>query len=202
MKKLFLTSIFSQVGEELSRLVPKISGLKIVFVTTAADVYETKPWMEADRQKLIDLGFEVTDYDIKRKNEITIYKDLENKDAIFVAGGNVFYLLYHARETGFDKVLIKLVAQDKIFIGSSAGSVLVGPTIEPVKSLDDPKQAPKLKSFESLSLVDFVILPHYGKEKYEQKYQDIIKEWSGKVRLMPLTDNQAVVIEGNSHYVL
>ena len=62
------------------------------------------------------------------------------------------------RESGFSKIVKKLIEEGVTYIGSSAGSVLVGPTIEPVKTMDNPNDAPNLNSFEGLGFIDFVIL--------------------------------------------
>lgn len=79
------------------------------------------------------------------------------------------------------------------YIGSSAGSVIVGPSIEPVKTLDDPAAAPGLKSHEGLHLISQVILPHAGNPKYERRYQQIIDAYRGHT-IIPITDAQAVIV--------
>lgn len=194
MKKLLLTSLFSNVGQHIFEFFPAPKGMKIAFITTAADVYEEKPWMDADKKRLLDLGFSVAEYDLKAKVEAEVEKDLQPYDGIFVCGGNTFYLLQHILESGFDKVVKKFIAEGKPYIGSSAGSVVMGPTIEPVKALDNSGEAKNLTSFVGLGVVDFVMLPHYGKEKYEERYQNIIKEWCDRAKLLPLTDDQAVIV--------
>lgn len=202
MKKLFLTSLFNEVGDKIAALIGSNSTMEAAFIPTAADVYETKPWMEADRKKLIDLGFKVVDYDIKDKTAELIYLDLKEKDIIFVSGGNSFYLLHHALKSGLDVAIKKLLDDDKIYVGSSAGSILLGPTIEPVISLDNSQQAPKLKSFDGLGLVNFVTLPHYGKSKYEERHQKILKEWSTIVNLVPLDDKEFIKVEDEKYEIV
>ena len=198
--KLFLTSVASKTLDKIVPLLPKPpKELKVAFIPTAGDTYKEKPWMEEDREKLVDLGFNVADFDLKGKTESQIEKALSKVDIIFVAGGNTFYLLEKTKQSGFDKVVKKLVKNGTIYVGSSAGSILAGPNIEPVKILDDPQKA-RLDSFEGLGLVDFVILPHYGKEKY--KIDKIIKEYGNKYQLIPITDDQLVVAEDDRFYKL
>ncbi len=194
--------MFSVVTDKFKENIHVTPSMKVAFIPTAADMYDTKPWMDADRQALVDLGMEVEDLDIKDKNEEELYKFLSKKDIIFVSGGNTFYLLYYAEKSGFDKVIVKLIDEGKIYIGSSAGSVIAGPTIEPVKVFDDPDEAPNLKSFESFGLIDLVILPHYGKEKHEQEFQSILKDWSGKVKLQLLRDDEAVLVKEDNFKLL
>ena len=194
--------MFSVVADKFKENIPVAPGMSVAFIPTAADMYDTKPWMDADRQALIDLGLEVEDCDIKNKTESELYDLLKTKDIIFVSGGNTFYLLYHANRCSFGLVIAKLLEEGKVYIGSSAGSVLVGPTIEPVRTMDDPNDAPDLKSFEGLGLIDVVMLPHYGKEKYEQQYQDILKEWSDKIKIQLLRDDEAALIKDDEFKIV
>src|SRR5262245_34334046 len=114
MKKLFLSSAFNQVTDKLYLILPNPKGLKVAFIPTASEPYNPAPWMDKDFAALEKLGFEVTKYDIKGKNEKQIYDDLVKFDVIFASGGNGLYLLYHARESGYDKVVTKLIDEGKL----------------------------------------------------------------------------------------
>ncbi|OIP74974.1 MAG: hypothetical protein AUK06_02545 [Parcubacteria group bacterium CG2_30_36_18] len=196
MKKLFLASIVSNTIEKLIEILPGSSDkLAVAFIPTAADPYEDKWFVDEDRDKLKEKGFNVKDVDIKGKTEQELLEELKDVDIIFVAGGNTFYLLEKSRESGFDKIVKELIQKGVIYVGSSAGATLAGPDIEPIKTLDDPSKAPSLKSFNGLNLVDFIILPHF-EEKNRKEYGEIIRENSEKgYKLIILTDNQAVVVE-------
>jgi len=202
MKTLFLSSTFSMVTDKFTANVPVTSGMTAAFIPTAADMYDSKPWMDADRQALEDMGIIVEDCDIKNMEKEDLYNILKTKDIIFVAGGNTFYLLDWANRCGLSHILPKLLDEGKIYVGSSAGSVLVGPTIEPVQTFDDPREAPGLTSYIGLGLIDTVILPHYDSEKYEEQYQAVVQEWSDKVKLQLLQDDEAVLIcDGESQII-
>lgn len=202
MKKLFLASIVSNIIEELLEILPKPANeLTVAFIPTAADPYKDKWFVEDDRNKLKEKSFNLKDVDIKGKAKQELEDDLKDIDIIFVAGGNTFYLLEKARESGFDEIVKELVQKGVIYVGSSAGATFVCPTIEPVKTLDDPSKAPSLKSFEGLNLVDFVVLPHLGRENKE-KYEKIMREYEGRYKIIPLTDNQAVVVEGSEYQIV
>jgi len=106
-----------------------------------------------------------------------------------------------ARKSGFDKVLRELAQiervdlrglSEKVYIGSSAGSIIAGPNIEPIKSFDDPSAA-KLDSYDAIGLVDFVVLPHWGKEKYAAKQETVLKEFGNKYKLKPIKDGEMIV---------
>lgn len=192
--KLFLTSNAVNVLEKIvPKLLKKPEELKVMFIPTAGDPYEEKPWLEADRGKLVELGFQVTDFDLKEKTEAEIREAVSKVDIIFVAGGNTFYLLEKARKSGFEKVIKELKNSDKIYIGSSAGSIIAGPNLEPVRDFDHPEKA-NLDSNEAFGLVDFVIMPHWGREKYAARQENAIKEFGKKYKLKPLKDDEMVVI--------
>lgn len=195
MKKLYLTSL--GLGRLSDLLTKSPQASQLAFVPTAADPYEDKWFVEADRRKLASLGFKLQELDLKAERAESLRQKLEKVDVIYVAGGNSFYLLEKVIESGFDKVVRDLVGNGLVYAGGSAGAVLAGPDIEPVASLDDPREAPNLRSTKGLGLVDFVILPHYGKEKYREKFDKILSEFSDKdYELVTLTDHEAVVIDG------
>jgi hypothetical protein len=49
----------------------------------------------------------------------------------------------------------------KIYVGESAGSMILSPTIEYVKDMDDSTKALELKDSSALSIVKFYPLPHH-----------------------------------------
>lgn len=201
MKKLYLTSLGI---DAMSNILPKPpTQMKVAFIPTAADPYTDKWFMEADIKKLNDMRFQLTLVDLKDKDEDQLRKSLQPMDMVYVCGGNSFYLLEKIYESGFDKVIKEFIEKGVIYAGASAGAVVAGPTIEPLASLDDPNKAPRLKTMKGLGFVDFVILPHFGKEKYLAKYNHIIELYSNRnFELKTLTDHQAIIVEGDQFRII
>lgn len=199
MKKLFLASIACITLDKVIEILPApASSLKLAFIPTAANPYEDKSWLYKDRDKLVDMGFDIIDLDIENKSQEFIEHQLENIDVVFVSGGNTFYLLDKVNESGFDKVMKRLIKKGVVYIGSSAGSVLVCPTIEATDGLDDRRAAPNLKSDLALAIVDFLVFPHYGDPEYLNAYQEIMNKWKdGKYEIKTLSNNQALIINGD-----
>ncbi len=174
--------------------------VSIGFIPTAADLYKSKWFVDNDRKYLSELGFKIVDVDIGDKSQI---EKLNDVDVIYVGGGNTFYLLEKAIESGCLELIRKLVNGGTLYAGSSAGAVFAGPSIAPVAFIDDPEDAPNLKTNESLGLVDFIVLPHYGKEKYLDKYKMVMKEFEDKgFKLITLNDEQAIVVEGDKYQII
>jgi len=199
MRKLYLTSV--RIDKLVNLLPAKPEELKLAYIPTAADPYEDKWFIENDRKSLKELGFNFVEVDLKGQNEESLLEKLKQFAVIFVSGGNTFYLLEKVRESGFDQVINQLLDQGTIYVGASAGATIAGPDIAPVADLDDPSKA-KLENTKGLGLVDFVILPHYGKEKYMSRYQKILDDYKDKFDLKTLTDDQAVWVVGDAVKVL
>lgn len=198
--KLLLSSLASQT---LDFVVPLLSGeptsLKVAFISTAADPYgdiRKLPWVTDDRDKLIRMGFTVIDYDIKGKNIKTLKEDLSNFHIIFVAGGNSFYLLNEMKKSGFHILIKELLDKGIVYVGSSAGSAVMGPDLNYLIKIDRPEQVPELLDYAALGLVNERIIPHYGREKYRAIHDELNKTWENKI--LPLSDEQALRVNGDN----
>lgn len=190
---IYLTSTAANVIADIAtRLDRKPDRYRVAFVPTASDPYEKAPWVEDDKSALLKLGFKLIEMDLKGKNRAEIERTLDHADIIFVAGGNTFYLLEQARSSGFLELTKSKIAGGAIYIGSSAGSVIAGPDIEAVKIFDDPDAA-DLKDTQALGLVDFVTLPHYGKEKYGSYHDQVLSEYGNRYLIVPIADNQYII---------
>ena len=63
--------------------------------------------------------------------------------------------------SGAGDLIKKQINTGKLFIGESAGAILVAPNIEYARDTDNPLVAPNLKSFDALDIIDFYPVPHY-----------------------------------------
>ncbi|MDD5146263.1 MAG: Type 1 glutamine amidotransferase-like domain-containing protein, partial [Candidatus Pacebacteria bacterium] len=192
-KKLFLTSSFWNVVNEFIAFLEKDpKGLTVGFVPTAADPYNDKWFVEADKKALVDIGLKVKEIDIKNKTENELREEFKGADTIFVAGGNTFYLLRETRKSGFDKIAKELIEQGVVYVGSSAGAYLVCPTIEASTWKHHNSDHFSITDFTALNLVPFLITAHFKPE-----YADIIKEaaLNCKYPIKILTDQQALAVE-------
>jgi len=196
MKKLFLASFASVTLDLVAELLPKpASELKAAFIPTAGDPYGDKGFVYVDREKLVEMGFNVIDIDLKDIDEPTLEAKLTGIDLVLVAGGNTFYLLDKVKKSGFDKVIKKMLDKGLIYVGSSAGSILCCPTIEGARRFDDPNDAPDLTDYSGLNLFDKVIIPHAHKEKYAERIKQTTTEMNERgLEVITLTDDQAVIV--------
>jgi dipeptidase E len=82
---------------------------------------------------------------------------IERAEAFFVGGGNTFRLLKALQDSGAAAAIARRVHEGTPYIGSSAGSIVAGPSLKTTKDMPIVQPA----SFEALSLVEFQISPHY-----------------------------------------
>jgi dipeptidase E len=205
VKHIFLTSEASVVMDDLvTRFDQSVAGMKLAFVTTASEAEAgDKQWLQDDRSALTKAGFAVFDYTLTGKSEQEVAEDLSAIQVLFVAGGNTFYLLSQARKCNFEKIVKKLLENGVVYIGSSAGSIIMGPDIELVKNLDEPAKAKDLKDFAGFGIVDFVVLPHWGSPSFAEGYaksKSLLE--NEKRKIVFLTDEQYVVVGGRGYQII
>jgi len=171
----------------------------IGFIATASELEENRDYMYKDREDLAQMNYRVIDIDISKERKQNILKKFKVVDSIFVAGGNCFYLLQQLISKDVLQEL-KEFANNKIYIGSSAGACIACPSIDYAQKLDDKAKAPLLNNYKAMNLVDFYILPHYNsKEKYTKLADEIEKEYKN-YKFIKLSDNQAIVVDDAHNY--
>lgn len=162
MKHLFLTSV--DVTGFLSYFEKPAKELKVLYTPTAAEPDENKWYIDVDRKLMKEAGVSFQEFnlkDITKENAEEIFTNLfQDVDVLIVSGGNTFYLLQESLRTGFDKWVKKLVERGVWYVGSSAGAVIAGSTLEPIIPMDGPEKAPNLTTYNGFDLVNFVIIPH------------------------------------------
>ena len=191
MKKIVLTScgiIDDELKKSFYELLDKdISTIKLLYITIAVDgeIENDRIWIDEEYTTILDLG-------IKEENIIP-YKyeediDFCDYDAIYMMGGNTFYLLKELREKHLDDKLKQAIDKGVIYIGSSAGSIILGETIETALSYDE--NWVKLDNFEGLKIVDGIIIPHANRK------QEFIKEQKEKYgsKIIELYDENGIVV--------
>ncbi len=161
----------------LARLLEELPNLeikkKVWFIESAADVYKNKSFVLTDRQAFLEKWFEIIDIDLRYAQGEKLEQKLQKIDIIFVSGWNTFYLLEKMQKSWLDTMLKWFLKQWKIYIGSSAGSIILWNSIEHVRTLDDPSIS-SLEDYTGLNIFDKKILPHYGSKKYLEKMNKII----------------------------
>lgn len=204
MKKLFLASSIDVTASDIAKHL-LVKGLKLIFINTPAEGENgDKQWLENDRTALVKAGFMVSDYTITGKTREQIKNHFARFDIIFVSGGNTFYVLEKIQQSDCAEIIRDYVEQGKIYVGSSAGSILAGPDIYPSYYLDAVKKAPNLKGYGGLNLTDVVVLPHWGSDYFKELYLNKRLEhaYTSKHKIILLTDSQYLKVENNRYEII
>ncbi len=188
------------IGKEFLKLFnKKPSEIKIFFVITPLKFPKRNKYIKRLFKKLKVVN-------IPEKN-ITFFKldrkvnknDLKDMDVVFIFGGNTFDYLDRIRKTGLDKLIKAFVRKGGIYLGLSAGSYVVCPTIEAATWKNADRNKIKLKNLKGLNLVPFLITAHF-----EKKWHSVIKKAAEntKYQVIALTDEQAVLIKDGSTKII
>ena len=202
--KLFLASWFAGSAELLPDFAGEgLAGKRLVFIPTAARhkmPAEERAALDhinaLDKNALLNLGFIVEELEVSDESCEVVEQRISAADAIFVCGGSTFFLLQELKRKGADKLIANHIKQGKLYMGTSAGSLLVQKDIIAEEGVEDPALGPELNGDTSaLGLVDFYMYVHYGShfwgdddECYEKLY--------APVNAIKISDKQAVTLDG------
>ena len=154
-----------------------MKGFKIACITTASQGFvklcesrNEKPdllWLESDIKKAKEIfDCEVDSFDIETMHYDQMIETFSKYDAIWVEGGMTFYLMNATKASGFDKALKELL-KDKIYIGTSAGSMICSKSLDASEwYVGEPED--NTNHLEGLGLIDFQIYPHFDESNLEK----------------------------------
>ena len=132
-------------------------------------------------------------------------KDIEERirlsDVIYVVGGHADYLMSVFRQIGFSKLLPSLL-EEKVYVGSSAGSMVVGRRVSTEAYLRLYSEANDYDTDEYLGLVDFAIKPHLDNQLLPNNRGKILLETakSHPGIIYGLRDDAAIIVNNDEHY--
>jgi len=203
MKKMFLASFFADVAELFVKFTDgKCVGKIVTFIPTASLNEEINFYVANARKAFKKQGMIIDELEISTATKEEIRSKLQENDYIYISGGNTFFLLQELRKSGADKIITEQINLGKMYIGESAGSVIISDNIEYVKEMDDFTVAQNLDSFLSLGLADFYPLPHYKSFPFEEAVDNIIANYAKKIKLCPISNTQAIIVNGQTFEVL
>lgn len=198
-----------EIEKEISKIVGKSANeIDIAIINEA--IYgisgdRSKRWLINELvniEKHIGGRIDFVNFREYSKNEIE--RRLLNSDLIYLVGGKQLEYSKLFNET--DTVeLIKKVAQQKVIMGTSAGSVVLGTQIQSKEfwknryniNIEDIK-------YPELNLVPFNIIPHYLREDRKQWTKEFFNEnlANNPFPVYAIKDTQAIAyINGNIEYI-
>lgn len=195
--KLFLTS--SCISENLREPFLKFLGkppdkVKLYFIPTAADVEDEKLYTVKSMDDLQTIGINPIWYSLKFKTQEQIRRELSDAGAIWINGGNAFYLLDTARKVGFMEICDDLVRnKNVIFGGTSAGSILATPSIEIAGWGEDADTNEfGVTDLHALNFVNIFTQVHYN----PSSHKEMLLAKKHEVPIYAIADEGAIEVNG------
>ena len=196
-KNILLASYFAEISELFFESIKeKINGQKVTFIPTASINEEVTFYVDDGKEALQRAGLTIEELDISKAENKELLETINRNEIIYVSGGNSFFLLKELKRTGADNIIRDQVNSGKLFIGESAGAIVLSPNIEYIKDMDDYTTVEGLNSYDSLNMVDFYPLPHYKDFPFQECTEKIVSEFTGKINLYPFNNTQAIIVNG------
>lgn len=171
--------------------IPK-ADMRIGYVTTAVKGTRDQAFFEDVEQQIVEAGYDFEKFDIEGKSTEEMRTFFAGKNVIHIEGGNTFYLLKAIRETDFAEVLDELLREGKVYIGTSAGSYIMCPSIEVADWDETGKSRFGVTDFTALNYVSFVLKVHY-KDESEESVREKMKNAHFPLRI--LRDRQGILVD-------
>ncbi len=193
--KLLLTSAgltTEKITNAFLDLVGTSKNVPVAIVSTKYQGSAVNIFSEQIRTQFTGLGFAQVDIlDLETAQE----QELEQYGVLFVCGGNTFEILSFARHANLKLAIEKLFARNGVYVGVSAGSIIVGPHIHIANEVEADPNNIHLQDLTGLHVVDQIICPHYQKE---HETQVLAFESKYGIQVVRLADEQALVITSNN----
>jgi dipeptidase E len=176
----------------------KGTDLRAAIITTASPRKEHNRFAIKAKADLLELGVDQVDFLDVEFDEPEL---LEKYGVVYISGGNPYYLLYHLRKSGADSILKKMESRNAVFIGVSAGAMVLGADIKVVDYFTPAMNSVGLVDRTALRLTETTVFPHYDREDLftdpdgktiEDRLQ--VFERMNPCRVTRLRDNQSILI--------
>ena len=175
---------------------------KIILIFNALDVKGQDVIdknVSEDKKLLEEVGFDVSVCDLKKYFDCPekLREDFTQCHAFCVMGGNVFLLRQAMKYSGFDQFLKGISSSDYLYIGYSAGSVILSKDLKGFRGIDDEvfyrSKADLL--YEGLSLIDYLFIPHYQSNyRKVELIHDLVEDCrKNNIRFQAVRDGDVII---------
>ena len=196
------SSLYESIKLVKKFLNEKTASKKILFIPTATNVDGYKKYIHLTQKVFEDFGYEVENFDISAFPEEVAKEKLLEAEIVFISGGNTFYLLQELKKKNLISYLKERIGKGLIYIGESAGSVIIAPNIEYVSVMDNKILAEELDDYTGLNLVDFYIVPHFEEEPFIESSRKIVELYKDKLDLKLINNKEAILVENNNFTII
>lgn len=199
----------NEIEKGISEIVGKpASEINIAIINESAyrlDKSKSKRWLIQELANIEKhIGGKIDFIDFFRQTKQEIKERLLNVDLIYIVGGkqHIYSEVFYQTDT---IEVIREIAQKKVVMGTSAGSIVLGKQIESEKfwkeryhlTLEDIK-------YKDLGIVPFNIIPHFMRKDRSNWTKEFFKTTlaDNPFTVYGITDEQAIAyIDGKIKYI-
>jgi peptidase E len=199
--KLLLTSgglSTKKLQETLRKLLIKpVEENKVLIIELNWGDEDYPKYLEEARQQFLRTGFQrknMVVYDLSKDNP----PNISDVDVLMIFSGNHFHYMRRIRETGIEQDIKDFIERDGVYIGLSGGSVMMSPDMD--DGLSMMKNDIGLEDLSGFGYVDFYIISHW--DWREDKKEMLTYSWETGKRIIPLTDQQGILVLDNDFKII
>ena len=209
--KLYLSSY--KLGDDIDGLksLVGVPNASVAVISNARDSSKDEQRkaksLEFDMSQMNSLGYSAEHIDLReyfaKPDQLVI--DLAKFDMLWVTGGNAFILLKAMKQSGFDKVVEKLIMTNKIvYAGFSAALCVIGEDLDGTELVDDVNAIADGYNNETIwegyGLIDFYPIVHYKSDHPESHLMDKELEYiiSKGRKYKTLRDGETIIIDSDA----
>lgn len=197
LENILVTSYLAGIEEQFIEFISKkeLTSKEILFIPTAGNVENYTGYIDEGINLLEKLGYTLNIFDISNESQQKCYQEIANAKIICISGGNTFYLLQEIKKKNLVPLLKEKLNNDCLYIGESAGGIILAEDIEYNKIMDSTSLAPELKDYSGLGIIDFYPLPHYIEEPFTETVQQTFRKYHKKIKLIPINNKQTIFVD-------
>jgi dipeptidase E len=181
---------FPKAQKKFSEVLKDVSKNNALLITTAAENKSKNKYSILAKKQLLSYGVNKVKYfDLEKNKNI----NLSDFGIVYVCGGNTFKLMKYVNNTNFTTSIKKFLEKDGLYIGVSAGSIILGPNIEIAGcGKNGDKNIVNLKNLSGMNILPYSVSPHFKtSEKIElEKFDKKVK-----YKVKTLTDEDIIYIK-------
>lgn len=125
-------------------------------------------------------------------------------DLIYVCGGNTFHLLHSVQQMSVSirDQIAAMCAQGGLYVGSSAGSILVTPSIISAGEVHPDKNSDGVTDFQAFGFIKRHVIPHYTESMDKEIQKFCIRHTLSLDQVVLLRNGEGLYVDKNEGIVV
>jgi dipeptidase E len=176
-------------------------GRRAILISDAADPLDDPSIPAEVERELRGAGLDVARVALGASTARQVHSAVTTADVVAVSGGDPFYLLAVARRAALGHAISTALQTGVVYVGYSAGAMLVGPNLAPISITSPFTPSPDLE-LTGLGLIDVLILPHDDRPGRHDRHLSAQAAFGDQVRLVTLRDGDVFLHDRGRESIL